>query len=305
MFALTHITTMLLFRRLLVGGEPAKFQPQDLDSDDTYWIPVKSLEDHPETTTLGRLTNRTLALLHDLPLNLRRSVLRNTGITKEIYTKFFNLSENDGAQEKVLLLCNPSGETIETLSEKAISLARDIGYDTLVMFDYRPTGRSCKGVVAPDTTTMLEDAESVLQWLITVKDVSLKNISVAGISLGGLQAIRLAIKYSEISRLILINTFSSFSCIIGSSASLLPSALRIGGVSSFLPNMTTELKNLQTAKVAVISVENDERIPQRCTEELVSSMIKVPKVLHLKMQGTHSSPEVNTDSLNSIREFIT
>lgn len=304
--AFIHVTTMLLFRRLVMGEPKSEERSRITDG---FYVPVKSTlrynqDDNSRLQRLADFSNRVWTRINDLPNTLREGLLRDQGVTREVYVKHFHHRQSLSPQ--VLLLCNPSGETIETLSEKAVELSKDIGFDSLVMFDYRPTGKSCKGLVAPDTKTMLEDAESVIQWLITVHGIDEKQISVAGISLGGLQAMRLATRYKEIPRLLLINTFASFSCLLRSSASLLPGALRIGGTSAFLPDITKELRSLTTPLVAVVSVEEDERIPSCCTEEMLGAIRagERSRVLHMVMKGTHSEPRVNYDSLEMIREFL-
>lgn len=310
--AFIHVTTMLLFRRLVVGEPKANEEPNVGNSlHSEFYVPVRSTlgesANENDPTRLQRLadfSNRVWTRINDLPNTLREGLLRDSGVTREVYVKHFHHREVSLPQ--VLLLCNPSGETIETLSKRAIELTKDIGFDSLVMFDYRPTGKSCKGLVAPDTKTMLEDAESVIQWLITVHGIEERQISVAGISLGGLQAMRLATRYKDIPRLLLINTFASFSCLLRSSASLLPGALRIGGTRAFLPDITRELRQLTTPLVAVVSVEEDERIPSCCTEEMLAAIRtgEMSRVLHMVMKGTHSEPKVDHDSLETIREFL-
>ena len=204
------------------------------------------------------------------------------------------------------MLCNPSGETVDTLSKKAVTLATAIGFDSLTMFDYRPTGRSCKGIVAPQASTMIEDAESVLQWLIAVKGINISSVSIAGISLGGLQAIRLASMHKESPRLLLINTFASFSCILKTSASLIPGAIRIGVTGGYLPDVTGIVKSLTTPTVVVVSVDRDERISSDCTEELLTALRSSgsSRLLHAIIKGSHSNPEVDHNSLEMIREFL-
>lgn len=310
--ALTHIATMLLFRRLVIGGETARVEDKTTPSHpkigtcEDFFVPVRStLGDAADEERRGRLatiSRRIWSTANDLPNSLREGLIRNSGVSREVYVRCYH-RKPDG---HLLLLCNPSGETVDSLCEKAVSLSEDIGFDSLAMFDYRPTGRSCKGLVAPDTTTMLEDAESVIQWLITVKGVEPSKIALAGISLGGLQAMRLALKYPETSKLILINTFASFSCLLRSSASLLPGALRIGGTSAFLPDITRELRTLSTPVVAVVSVAEDERIPSQCTDEMLSALREgsARRVLHMVLEGSHSDPKVDHNSLETIRDFL-
>lgn len=313
--AFMHVVTMLLFRRLVVGDPKSGDEPRRITSEDTeeFRVPVRSSlddaasMDDPENPTriqrLAEFSGRVWSRINDLPNTLREGLIRDSGVTREVYVKCFHHRRE---VEQVLLLCNPSGETIETLSEKAVDLSKAIGFDSLVMFDYRPTGKSCKGLIAPDTKTMLEDTISVMQWLITVKGIEEYRISVAGISLGGLQAMRLAGRCRKIPRLLLINTFASFSCLLRSSASLLPGALRIGGTSAFLPDITRELRQLTTPLIAVVSVEEDERIPRQCTDEMLNAIRAggVSRVLHLTMKGTHSEPKVDYNSLETIREFL-
>lgn len=322
--AFTHIATMLLFRRLVVGKRkshiPAKSEGESNDPEEEFRIPVKAVLNHFVTidesdadgegiSLMQRAANKLVKVwerMNDLPNTLREGLIRDSGITREVYMKRYN-HRPQSDQSQILLLCNPSGETIETLSEKAVSLSKAIGFDSLVMFDYRPTGKSCRGLVAPDAKTMLEDAESVIDWLVTVNDIKISNISVCGISLGGLQAMRLAIAHDQIPRLVLINTFSSFSCLLRSSVSLLPGALRLGRTSSFLPDITENLHSLKTRSVAVVSVEQDERIPPHCTEELLTALRyggSVRDILHIVMKGTHSNPKVDYNSLEMIREFL-
>lgn len=312
--ALIHVSTMLLFRRLVIGGGGGEQQLMKEDEEevqDAFFIPVKRKSPHvgmedSETVAASlslprRVLTRTTALIQDLPTNFRRTILRNSGITKEIYMRYFII--NNKENPSVLLLCNPSGETVDSLHVKAISLAKDIGFDTLVMFDYRPTGRSCKGLVAPNTVTMLEDTETVFEWLLRIQDIPAERISVAGISLGGVQAMRLALKNPGIANLLLINTFSSFSCILGSSASLLPGALRN---DAFLPDISADLKAFDSSKkcrVAIISVTHDERIPLKCTEELVKNL-NSDKTIHIVMEGTHSNPVVDWNSMQTLRDFL-
>ncbi len=300
--AFTHVATMILFRRLVIGSEKPSAIPQPTinnDEEEEFHVPVRFslgevIDPDNEPSMVSRLASKLVNL------SRRLGDLR-PGMTREIYVKHYK-HRPDG--QHVLLLCNPSGQTVESLASKAIALSEAIGFDSLVMFDYRPTGRSCKGIVAPDATTMLEDAESVIQWLITVNGINAENISIAGISLGGLQALRLALRHRQCPRLVLINTFSSFSCLLRSSVSLLPEALRIGGTSSFLPDITKDLHSLITPIVAVISVEGDERVPSECTEEMLGALQGPRRLMHLVMKGTHSSPQVDYNSLDTVREFL-
>lgn len=314
--AFTHIATMLLFRRLVIGRrKPEPVVNQPTDSSEDFFVPLRSTLSNAATvdhetasaSVLQRasgLAQRAWAVVNDLPSSLRE-LLPESKVTREIFVRCIRHYPARG-NGKVLLLCNPSGETVDTLAAKATMLSQEIGFDTLILFDYRPTGRSCKGLIAPDTRTMLEDAESVIQWLISVKEIDEKAISLAGISLGGMQAMRLALRHREVPRLILINTFSSFSCLLRNSASLLPGALRIGGTSAFLPDISRELHSLTTPIIAVISVENDERIPTRCTDEMISALqhCESSRLLHVVMQGTHSNPKVDYNSLETIRLFL-
>jgi dienelactone hydrolase len=330
--AFTHIATMLIFRRLVIGNSKrpadeareqqgrrvAERHPSGCADTTGAWseeffVPVRSdlleaasIEDverdegFMQKIALG--VRKIWGRVNDIPNSLR------AGVTREIYVRHYHhrrsVSAND---EQMLLLCNPSGESVDTIAGRTVALSEAIGFDSLVMFDYRPTGRSCQGLVAPDTQTMLEDAESVMQWLITVNGVNPENISVAGISLGGIQALRLAARHKSVPRLILLNTFASFACILRTTATLLPGAVRFGGTSAFLPNITHELRQLSTPKIVVVSVEIDERIPTKCTEEMLNTLreAEVGSILHVKLKGTHGNPNVDHNSLELIREFLT
>jgi pimeloyl-ACP methyl ester carboxylesterase len=293
---------MLLFRRLVIGRPKVSEAPitDHTPEYEEFKIPLKSTL-NTDLTLIEKVLNFT----KDFPTSFRHGILRDSAITREIHVRIYGLSKLSSTSQ-ILLLCNPSGQTVDTLAEKAVSFTSAIGFDSLIMFDYRPTGRSCKGIVAPDATTMLEDTESVLHWLQNVKDIDLSRLSIAGISLGGVQAMRIASKHREIRRLLLVNTFASFSCLLGSSISLLPGALRLGGVSSFLPNVIEEIKNIKTPLIAVVSAEEDERIPQRCTQELLTHLGQdhEKRILHIEMKGTHSDPKVDQGSLEMIREFL-
>lgn len=315
--AFTHIATMLIFRRLVVG----KRKPPRLDDhlqvhSEEFFVPVtSSLNRFDDDTTTLSVIGRALDLGRRFAISSRTAVQRglvgSDAVSGEIFVRRYHFTGPGGVPSKNshLILCNPSGETVDTVATKAVPLARDIGYDTLTVFDYRPTGRSCKGIVVPDTVTMLEDAESVLQWLMNVMDIPIEQISIAGISLGGIQAIRLAMRNPNVPKLLLINTFSSFYCMLGNAAPLLfPVPFRLGRTGDFLPNLNAEItKNLNTPKVVVVSVENDERIPTRCTDEMISAIQKSvhdKNILHVRITGTHSAPQIDHTGLETIREFL-
>ena len=344
--AFTHIATMLIFRRLIVGkskrrpDEAADRQRERAAArhpfggyedngswSEEFYVPVISTltnaaifeddEVNESTSMVRRGGERALGAFRaawsttiGLPSSIRRGLLRGPGVSNEIYVRcYHHRRPADGSRGtgNMMILCNPSGETVDSLSGKAVSLSEASGFDSLTLFDYRSTGKSCKGIVAPDTATMLEDAESVMRWLITVKDVDPTSITISGISIGGLQAIRLAVNHPASRGLLLINTFSSFSCLLGRAAPLLPGALRLGATSAFLPDITSEMRQISTPEVAVISVEEDERIPTRCTYEMVNALRETPgveRVIHIVMQGSHSQPIVDHGSLEVLREFL-
>lgn len=347
--AFTHIATMLIFRRLVMGKPKREVSEHDLQRrerlatrhpsrdeqmaarDETwsedFFVPVRSLlhnaatvEDEVEQpdSALSRAgrsalnaVGRAWSTTRRIPSSIQRGILGDSAVTGEVYVKCYHhrTPTNPDGEGEVLLLCNPSGETVESVSSKAVALSEAIGFDSLVVFDYRPTGRSCKGILAPDTATMIEDAESVMQWLITIKGITPTKIGVAGISLGGVQAIRLAKRNPKtVSKLVLINTFASFYCMLGNVAPVLfPSAFRVGAISDFLPDLTQDVRSLETASVIVVSVEQDARVPPRCTEELLTALKdgQHPKrILHTILKGTHSEPAVDHASLEIMREFL-
>lgn len=312
----THVATALVFRRLVIG-KPSKGTDTDSDGNffEEHFVPVRTSLGNPalmddETPRSGamRVINAVLSAIQStggIPAVVRRGLLE---VSDEIYVRCFNFREPIDRPAEHMLLCNPSGKNVDTLSNKVVKLAKELGVDSLVMFDYRPTGRSCKGIVTPDSTTMLDDSESVMNWLTNVRGVDPQQITVAGISLGGLQAMRVAKHHKDIRRLLLINTFSSFACVIGGASTLLfPSALRLGGTTAFLPDFSDELRAITTDLVAVSSVEHDERIPTKCTDEMLDILRANPairKIVHVITNGTHSEPKLIDGTLDTLRDFF-
>ena len=113
--AFIHIVTMLLFRRLVIG-RPKQAEPSEnaLENEE-FFVPVRSIlspaasvEDQDRNGTLARRVARRLSALWnasgDLHNILREGLITNSGISREVYVKHFQLRPKDSLAQYSLAM---------------------------------------------------------------------------------------------------------------------------------------------------------------------------------------------------------
>lgn len=231
---------------------------------------------------------------HDILFNA--TVMMKTREQK-IHLWYFPSSREDDIPPTILF-CSPSSASLPRL-HKIRHLANALSCN-LVMFDYRPNGSS-SGIFSPTLATLTEDVMSVINWLLVEKNTQPADIILVGYSLGGLPAISVALKNTEIKRLILFNSFCSFSCIASQRFSPLLSSLMV--FKDFFPDLSSQVEKIQQS-VAIIYADNDEVIPRKCTERMIKSLSTGTSRMEIEISGTHSSIKIEKAKVYQLRGFL-
>lgn len=322
-----HIFTTIVFRRIVVDTRMRNMNSAIKNENDSGTIDEELFIDlnrigtdelREQSTFLEqnisaselrtRQSTAFWTMIKNLPETCKTYLI--TGGEQKIFVKYHDHGP-DHPNQTFMILCSPSAVSVDRMNKSAIKLADKMGCRGIVLFDYRPNGRS-SGIVAPSITTLYEDAYAVLKWLMDEKNINPNNIIITGMSLGGLQAVRLARRNKDkgINKLLLINTFCSFSCLLSSASRVLGGLYRMTGVSLYFPDFTHEVRGLETDKIAIISTSEDALIPLKCTEQLIEAsstnllLNDNMNILHVRIPGTHSKIPVDYSSMKKIRDFF-
>lgn len=271
LFILLHLASAFIFRNLVIES---KNSPPLLSSS----FPA-SAEEKDE----------------DVEIKFSKSLLGVKNLEQNIHAVYHpNEREND--IPLTIVFCGPSAATLPRLKKiKFLSQALSCN---LVMFEYRPNGSS-SGIISPSLATLVEDVVSVINWLQEEKNIRLEDIVLMGYSLGGLPAISIARQLPKISKLVLVNSFCSFSCLTSEKRfSPLLNGLML--FRDFFPELTEVAKNLKQS-VAVIYGTEDKVIPYRCTEQLIANIIDVTRI---SIEGGHSDFKINRVQVDELRKFL-
>lgn len=214
----------------------------------------------------------------------------------EPYISAWYIPSSNPEQKKTVLFCHGNSGNISHRSY-IIDLCQTLGLNLLV-FDYRGYGESPG---RPSIDSICQDGLIVYKYLIN--QCTQDNIIIWGESLGGAIATYIASIYTP-NCLILMCTFSSLDDVIKYQditkfiAHLL--SLTIQYLGSNLPNKL-KIKYVK-CPIAVIHSTEDEVIPYSCAKILYNSIPHNNKIF-IKIQGSHSNPQINNDHLSKLLCF--
>lgn len=163
--------------------------------------------------------------------------------------------------DRVLLFCHGNYGNISHNLE-LINFHRSLGFNVLA-FDYRGYGQSTgKG---PTEQSTYADAEAAWQYLITERQLSPKDITVLGHSMGGAIAIDLATKQPHMARLIVKSSFTKLKDIID-----LNRIYDFFPIDRILVHTFDSLSKVSQLTVPVLYVHGDQdtKIPTHMSQQL-------------------------------------
>jgi len=267
--ALIHLASAFVFRNLVI---------EDREK-------VKNLE----------LPDREEFEVHEVKFN--KSLFGVKNMEQNIHLWFFPIERDDDIPPTIVF-CSPSQATLPRL-QKIRYLANALS-SNLVMFDYRPNGSS-SGIISPSLATLTEDVSFVIDWLESEKSIHKEDIILMGYSLGGLPAISAALKYPEIKRLVLVNSFCSFNCLTAERFTPLLNTFMF--FRDFFPDLTSSVKKIGQS-VAIVYSDADDVIPKKCTEQMIKSLQSTVSKMEIQISGNHSVFKINKDELMAFRGFL-
>lgn len=232
---------------------------------------------------------------HDVKFS--RNLLGVKNVEQKVRLWYFPLNTKQD-NSTTIVFCSPSSATLPRLQK--MKYLADALSSNLVMFEYRPNGSS-SGIISPSMSTLTEDVEYVLSWLRSEKNVRMEDIILMGYSLGGLPAISAALKFKEINRLALVNSFCSFSCVTKERFSSLLSGFLL--FKDFFPELTEAVKELTQTVVIIFSLE-DRVIPRKCTQHMIKSLQNTSSKLEIAISGGHSIFKIEEEQLLMLRGFL-
>lgn len=173
----------------------------------------------------------------------------------------------------------------------------------LLLVDYRGYGKS-EGT--PSSKKILGDAETAMNFLLGRVDC--KDIIVWGESLGGSPACHVASRYGDIKALVLFSTFTSLHDLLriapSAATALVYKLARVAtkDINSLTNNLGMVSKCARP--VLVVHSEEDSLIPYNCAVRLHGAC-RNPRSRLLTIKGDHDSPQLTSEQLRFMVEFLT
>jgi len=200
---------------------------------------------------------------------------------------------------KVLLVFHGNGYVIEDMAGGRAAGLHEAGA-TLLLVDYRGYGFSSP--IAPDESTVDEDAEAALNYLRRERNVPVDQVFVLGRSIGSGPATYLAAKYSGLGGLILESPFTSID-----DAARAIWYLRIYPVGLILRTHFANASRISSVRAPVLIVAGtSDTLTPLWMAERIFALASEPKQLYLVSHAGHDDlADVGGDALiEKLREFI-
>jgi fermentation-respiration switch protein FrsA (DUF1100 family) len=201
---------------------------------------------------------------------------------------------------KVILFFHGNGYVMEDMVGTELDKLLPIGANLLII-DYRGYGSSTK--LTPNESTINEDAEAALRYLLRGRSIRAADVFVLGRSVGTGAAVHLAGGSPGLGGLILESPFTS----IDDAVAAAPWYLRIFPVSVILRSHFDNLSKIGSVRLPVLIVVGsaDRLTPPEMAQKLLSAAHE-PKSLYVIQNAGHNNlPIVGGETLASaLRKFL-
>jgi len=129
---------------------------------------------------------------------------------------------------------------------------------SVLIFDYRSYGRSDRAKGRLSRNHLLIDAHAALDYLISRPDVDSDQISVLGVSLGGVIGLSLAAEREEVKRVVSVSAFSSWNQIASDHLGFLGRTIATRGLDA-----EDAVRHLGERELMIVHGQNDPIVPVR------------------------------------------
>jgi len=195
---------------------------------------------------------------------------------------------------KTAIVFHGNGYVIEDMVGSELTAVRALGLN-LLLVDYRGYGGSSP--LTPNETTILEDADAALHYLVNTRGIRPANVFVIGRSIGSGPAVYLAAKHANLAGLILESPFSS----IDDAARAIP-YLRIYPVGLMLRTHFDNLSRIASVRAPVfITVGSaDDLTPPWMARKLFDRANEPKKLMVIDSAGHNDLIETGSVALRDV-----
>jgi len=244
-------------------------------------------------------------LLFPAPLNFEKSSPADLGLQFEDLRIPVNAREHLHAwwipaapSQNVILMFHGNGYVLDDMIGDEAAGLHEIGAN-LLLIDYRGYGSSTS--IRPNETTVDEDAEASLNYLLDQRRIPIGRVFVLGRSIGSGPAVTLALRNPGVGGLILESPFTS---IDGAAAGFW--YFRIYPLSLLLRTHFDNLSKVSRVRAPILIVSGTEdRLTPTWMAERIFARARQPKQLYLVSGAGHNDlPATGGDALTGVlREF--